>query len=118
GILGVGHRRRSARPGLHEDLMTCGDEIMHARRCERDAVLVVLDLGGNADPHRDFLSPLLVKGTVRPGSGHQIPSPGRIIPTSFPPPRTARGSAAASEATSASARAPARASSVAATTVA
>ena len=41
----------SPAPGLHDDLVAAVGELAHARRGQRDAVLVGLDLGGDADLH-------------------------------------------------------------------
>ena len=44
--LGVGEGRPEARAGLDHDLVATFDEFAHTRGTDRDAVLVVLDLGG------------------------------------------------------------------------
>ena len=41
----------SPAPDWIDDLVAVVDELAHARRRERDAVLVGLDLRGDADPH-------------------------------------------------------------------
>ena len=55
-VLGIRHRRAEAGAALHEDLMAGRDQIVHSRGRQRHAVLVVLHLGGDADPHRVILS--------------------------------------------------------------
>ena len=45
-VFAIRHRRPVARAALHDDLVPDRDQIVHARRGERDAVLVVLDLVG------------------------------------------------------------------------
>ena len=55
-VLGVRHGRALAGAALHEHLVAGRHQIVHSRRREGDPVLVVLDLGGDADPHRVILS--------------------------------------------------------------
>ena len=47
----VGDRRADAGVALDEDLVAVADELVHAGRGDRDPVLVVLDLAGDADLH-------------------------------------------------------------------
>ena len=47
----VGERRPDTRTGLDHDLVATLDEFVHPGGADRDAVLVVLDLGGNSDLH-------------------------------------------------------------------
>ena len=50
-VLVVGDRGALARSGLDQHLMAVLDQLAHSGRRERDAVLVRLDLGGDADLH-------------------------------------------------------------------
>ena len=50
-VRGVGERAPLARPALDENLVAVADELPCARGCERDPVLVGLDLGDDADLH-------------------------------------------------------------------
>ena len=47
----VPERAARAGAGLDEDVVPSLDELPRARRCERDPVLLRLDLAGDADPH-------------------------------------------------------------------
>ena len=55
-VLGIRHRRADARAALHEHLVAGGDQVVDSRGSQSHPVLVVLDLGGDADPHRAILS--------------------------------------------------------------
>ena len=50
-VVGVADGRALPRPGLHDDLVAAIGQLAHARRGQRDAVLVGLDLGGDANLH-------------------------------------------------------------------
>ena len=50
-VVGVGDGRALSGTGLDHDLVAVLDQLAHAGGRERDAVLVRLDLGGNADLH-------------------------------------------------------------------
>ena len=51
GEVGVGDGRADARAGLDEDLVARADKLVHTRWRDRDPVLVVLDLFGDAHLH-------------------------------------------------------------------
>ena len=51
-VLLVRNRRTNPGPGLDEHGVPVTGQLVHAGRCQRHPVLVVLDLGGNSDLHR------------------------------------------------------------------
>ncbi len=48
---GIRDRRAVARTGLHDHLVAVGDQFVHTRGGDGDAVFVVLDFGGNGNLH-------------------------------------------------------------------